>query len=155
LMRGCRGWQIAHGPGDQSLFRGLHGELEFFKPILASTDAGPKIEVEPWLEHWSRKYQGKTYVIAASTRGLTLGRWRWHEEAPADATMPDRRSRVTTDPFALRDETNSYGADQKVAVGPTVHGIQYLPDARAWPAGSKLVQWVRLDKVAPANLVFL
>jgi hypothetical protein len=155
LMRGCRGWQIAHGPGDQSLFRGLHGELEFFKPILASTDAGPKIDIEPWLEHWSRQYQGKRYLIAASTRGLTLGRWRWQQEAQADAKMPERRSRVTTDPFALRDETNSYGADQKVAVGPTVHGLQYLPDARAWPASSKLVQWVRLDKVAPSNLVFL
>jgi hypothetical protein len=156
LMRGCRGWQIAHGPGDQSLFRGLHGELEFFRPILASADKGPAVRVEPWLEHWSRRHQGKTYVIVASTRGLTLGRWRWHDEGQAKTDMPGRRSRVTSAPYALRSEINSYGADQAVPTGPTVHGIQYLPDARAWPAGTKLVQWVRLDpKAAPTNLVLL
>jgi hypothetical protein len=42
LMRGCRGWQFAHGPGDASLFRGLHGEMEFLKPLLASPDTGPR-----------------------------------------------------------------------------------------------------------------
>lgn len=67
LMRGCRGWQFAHGPGDASLFRGLHGEMEFFKPIVYSRDPGPKITIEPKLEHWSRRYQGKTYLIAATT----------------------------------------------------------------------------------------
>jgi len=37
-----------------------------------------------------------------------------------------------------------------------VYGVQYLPDARAWPKGSKLVQWVRLDgKALPRNLVVL
>jgi hypothetical protein len=155
LLRGCRGWQIAHGPGDQSLFRGLHGELEFFRPILASEDKGPAVKVEPWLEHWSRRHQGKTYVIAASTRGLTFGRWRWQDADDGKAKAPGR-SRVTTDPFALRDEANSYGADQKVGSGPGVHGIQYLPDARTWPAGTKLSVWVRTDaKAAPKNLVVL
>src|SRR5206468_2486045 len=75
LMRGCRGWQIAHGPGDASLFRGLHGELEFFKPIVASKDAGPAI-----------------------------------------------------------------------------HGIQYFPDARIWPKGTKVVQWVKLGVGQAASL---
>ncbi len=75
LMRGCRGWQFAHGPGDASLFRGLHGEMEFFKPIVASTDAGPEVTVEPWIEHWSRKHNGKQYIIAATTHGIALGRW--------------------------------------------------------------------------------
>lgn len=154
LMRGCRGWQIAHGPGDASLFRGLHGELEFFKPIAFSEEAGPKIDVQPSLEHWSRRYKGKTYLIAATTRGLTLGRWRWHEEP--DPKAPGKRSRVTTDAHLFLSETNSYGADQKVDQGPTIHGIQNLPDARAWPAGAKLVQWVRLDgKARPDNLVLL
>ncbi len=153
LMRGCRGWQIAHGPGDPSLFRGLHGELDFFKPIVAAGEPGPKIDIQPGIEHWSRRYKGKTYVIAATTRGLTLGRWRWHDEPEGG---PVARSRGTTDPHLYLAETNSYGADQKVDQGPTIHGIQYLPDARSWPAGSKLIQWVRLDaKARPDNLVVL
>src|SRR5262249_30569601 len=91
LMRGCRGWQFARGPADASLFRGLHAEMEFFKPIIASTDGGPEIRVEPWVEHWSRKHNRKVYVIAATTRGMGLGRWKWE----ADPT--GNRWRVTED----------------------------------------------------------
>lgn len=152
LMRGCRGWQIAHGPGDASLFRGLHGELEFFKPIVASKDPGPKVEVEPWIEHWSRRHQGKTYVIAATTHGIPLGRWQASEDAPPGS----KRSRLTQDRNELRDESNAYGIGAAPEAGPAIHGIQYLPDARAWPAGTKLVQWVKLDAAAaPKNLVLL
>jgi hypothetical protein len=155
LMRGCRGWQIAHGPGDQSLFRGLHGELAFLKPIVAAKDPGPAVRIEPWIEHWSRRHDGKTYLIAATTRGITLGSWRWSEE-PAAEKAPVGRSRVTDGLHECRDETNSYGADQPVERGPSIHGIQNLPSARAWPAGSKLVQWVRLDpRASPKNLVLL
>jgi hypothetical protein len=154
LMRGCRGWQIAHGPGDPSLFRGLHGELEFFKPIIASTEAAPKVQVQPLLEHWVGRHKGRTYLIAATTRGLGLGRWHWSGEAPGKA--PGRRFRITRDPSLVLNETNSYGADQPVDRGPAFHGVQYLPHARSWPAGTKLVQWVRLDgKATPANLVIL
>lgn len=35
---------------------------------------------------------------------------------------------------------NAYGVGQRTEQGPSVHGIQYLPDARPWPKGSKLVQ---------------
>ena len=39
---------------------------------------------------------------------------------------------------------------------PYVHGVQYLPDARRWPSGTMLVQWVWLDpKAPPQNLVIL
>jgi hypothetical protein len=154
LMRGCRGWQLAHGPGDASLFRGLHGELEFMKPIAYAEDAGPKVKIQPAMEHWSRRHNGKTYLIAATTRGLTMGRWRWQDET--DAKPPGKRSRVTADAHLFLSETNSYGADQKVDQGPSIHGIQNLPDARSWPKGTKLVQWVRLDaKARPDNLVLL
>jgi hypothetical protein len=145
LMRGCRGWQIAHGPGDASLFRGLHGELEFFKPIVASKDPGPKVEIEPWIEHWSRRHQGKTYIIAATTHGIPLGRWLSSEDAPPGA----KRSRLTHDRNELRDESNAYGIGGAPEAGPAIHGIQYLPDARTWPKGTKLVQWVKLDAAAP------
>ena len=57
LMRGCRGWQIAHGPGDQSLFRGLHGEVEFLKPIVHAADAGPAVR---WSRTWSTGRGGTT-----------------------------------------------------------------------------------------------
>lgn len=155
LMRGCRGWQIAHGPGDASLFRGLHGELEYLKPAAYSREPGPEVRTTPTLEHWSRRHDGKTYLIAASTRGLTFGRWHTKDaqEAPPAAGM---RCRVTSDPHLFLSETNSYGADQKVERGPSIHGIQNLPLARTWPAGTKLMQWVRIDpKTAPANLVIL
>lgn len=152
MMRGCRGWQIAHGPGDASLFRGLHGEIEFFKSVLASPDPGPKVAIEPGLEHWSRRFSGKTYIIAASTRGIPLGKWHWADEGPPGST----RSRLTDGRHELRDETNAYGIGSPAESGPTIHGIQYLPDARAWTKGSKLVQWVKLDaKAPPKNLVIL
>jgi hypothetical protein len=152
LMRGARGWQVAHGPADASLFRGLHGELEFLKPILASRDAVPEVRVEPWLEHLARRHGGKTYVLAATTRGIPLGHWTWADDAPEGS----RKSRVTGDGHELRDEANAYGIGGAAEKGPSAHGIQHLPDARAWPDGTKLVQWVKLDaKSPPKNLVVL
>ena len=141
LMRGCRGWQIAHGPGDASLFRGLHGEMEFFKPIIASTDPGPKVRVEPWLEHTARRHQGKTYLMAASTHGIPLGHWQWSDDA-APGTL---RSRMTQGRNELRDETNAYGIGQTPESGVAIHGLQYLPDAKTWPKGTKLIQYVKID----------
>ncbi|MCS7045878.1 MAG: hypothetical protein NZO58_05940 [Gemmataceae bacterium] len=152
MMRGARGWQIAHGPGDASLFRGLHGELEFWKPILASQDPGPKITTPAGIESWSRRYQGKTYLIAATTRGLGLGKWRWHHD-PNDR-FP--HSRLTVDRYLHLSETNSYGADQPVEQGPTIHGLHYLPQARTYPKGTVFQQWLKLDaQAAPKNLVVL
>ena len=149
LMRGCRGWQIAHGPGDASLFRGLHGELEFWKPIVASPDAGPKIEVEPSIEHWSRRHAGKLYIIAATTHGIGMGSWEWNESPSKHA------GRLTTDRHELRDESNAYGIGEEPATGPAMHGIQYLPDARAWPKGTKLVQWLEVSNKDTKNIVVL
>jgi hypothetical protein len=41
-------------------------------------------------------------------------------------------------------------------IQPSLHGVQYLPDARPWPRGSRLTQWVRLDPESPPrNLVVL
>lgn len=149
LMRGCRGWQIAHGPGDASLFRGLHAELEAMKPIAYSQDPGPKIQIQPEMEHWSRRHNGKTYLIAATTRGMTLGHWRL---PPAEKGV--KPLRVTGKPHLHLSDANSYGADQKIDLGPSIYGIQYLPNAKTWPAGSKLVQTIRLnDKERPENLV--
>ncbi len=149
LMRGCRGWQMAHGPGDASLARGLHGELELMKPIVASPDPGPPVRIEPWIEHWSRRYRGKTYIIAATTHGIGFGHWR----AGQDSSPPSGRARVTEGRAERRDEANAYGLGGDGPGGAlsgsyAAHGIQYLPTARSWPAGSRLVQWVRLDAEA-------
>jgi hypothetical protein len=137
LMRGCRGWQVAHGPADASLFRGLHGELERMKPYAYSNDPGPQVATTPRLEHWSRAQGGKTVIVAATTRGIALGQWRWNE-------APGGRARVTDAAFTPMDESDSYGIGQSLAPGSRAHGLQYLPDARAWPAGSRLVQWVQI-----------
>ena len=151
LMRGCRGWQIAHGPGDASLFRGLHGEIEFWKPIVASKDPGPQVTVEPWIEHWSRKHNGKTYIIAATTHGIPFGKWETSDDAPPGS----KHSRLTAWRHELRDESNAYGIGEFPETGPAFHGIQYLPDARSWPKGTKIVQWVKLGKEPLSGLVIL
>ncbi|OGV62737.1 MAG: hypothetical protein A2498_02725 [Lentisphaerae bacterium RIFOXYC12_FULL_60_16] len=152
LMRGARGWQIAHGPGDTTLFRGLHGEMELIKPVVYSPDFGPAVSVEPWLEHWSRRHNGKTYIAAATTHGLANGRWHWAE----DAGCPAGRARVTGLPAEWRSEDNGYGINQELFRGPSLHAMQNLPDARKWPAGSRLIQWVKLDPSSmPSNLVIM
>lgn len=161
LMRGVRGWQMAHGPADPSLFRGLHGEMELIKPAVYSKDKGPAVTIEPWIEHWSRRHNGKTYLAAATTHGLTLGNWRWISEPGASTpgvavSAPGGRARVTGKPHDWRQEDNGYAMDKQPYQGPSVHSIQWLPDAKSWPAGTKLVQWVRLDPMSPPqNLVLL
>jgi hypothetical protein len=151
LMRGCRGWQIAHGPGDASLFRGLHGELEFWKPIVATAPpspsgrgaggegAPPKVRIEPWIEHKAWKHQGKAYIVAATTRGIPFGRW----------TATDAGTRATEGSNELRDETNAYGIGAVPESGFPTHGVQYLPDARVWPKRAWLEVGVKIDPQAP------
>lgn len=152
MMRGARGWQIAHGPADPSLFRGLRAEMEYITPALYSKDPGPAIAIEPAMEHWSRRAGGKTTIVAATTHGLTMGLWRWVD----DTNGPTARVRETGSPGETRLEDNAYGIGQNVFKGPSLHSIQYLPDARAWPAGSRLRQWVKVDPQAAAkNLVLI
>ena len=139
LMRGCRGWQFAHGPGDQSLFRGLHGEMEFMKPIMYSAETGPAVQIEPAIEHVTRQHGGKLYIIAATTHGMAFGNWR------ANGTNRLTEARTLT----YRDEANCYGLAEKIEHTAGVIGIQCVPDPRTWPAGTKLVQAVRLDPQAP------
>jgi len=140
MMRGCRGWQIAHGPGDQSTFRGLHAEMEFMKPIIYAQDMGPEIGISPWLEHWSRRYNGKTYLAAAVTHPLVHGRWTWSDEKNA----PFTRSRTSTSTLFEKEEALSY------------QGIQYLPRTITVAPGAKLVQWVKLTPGRiPKSLVLM
>src|SRR5262245_32631513 len=145
LMRGARGWQIAHGPGDASTFRGLHAELKFFEPAIYSKEKPPAVRTEPPLEHLARRHKGKTYVVAATTHGLTFGTWRW-----ADERSPAGRGRASAGRHDWSDESNGYNASGGPrASGPAFHGTQYLPDARTWPAGSKLVTWIKIDPKSP------
>ncbi|HKB41282.1 MAG TPA: hypothetical protein VKD72_32960, partial [Gemmataceae bacterium] len=152
LMRGARGWQIAHGPGDPSTFRGLHAELKSLVPVIYSKEKTPDVRTEPALEHMVRRHGGKTYVVAATTHGMNFGTWRWSDEK-----SPAGRSRVTSDRHEWSDESNGYNATGgPPSVGPCPHGIQYLVALRKWPKGSKLTTWVKLDaKAAPKNLVAL
>jgi hypothetical protein len=145
LMRGARGFQIAHGPGDASLFRGLGGELEGLKPVLWSTEPGPAVRMSPDMEHWVRGQGGRTYIMAATTRGLTFGRWRWQE----GASGPHGRARVSEGETVVRDEANSYGIGDTPIAGPSLHGIQFIPEPIRHTGGSRLVQWVWLDPTTP------
>jgi len=160
FMRGARGWQIAHGPGDVTTFRGLHGEMKWIEPAAFSKDKGPAVSVTPKIEHWSRRANGKTYIVAATTHGVTSGSWRWgdmvgdtKEFAP---TAQAGRPRVTRGAGILQQDDNGYGiGGHMVYPGPTVHSIQWLPDSRSWPKGTKLVQWVRIDAAAPPKSLVL
>jgi hypothetical protein len=139
MMEGARGWQMAHGPGDASLFRGLHGEVEFWRPILAS---GKAIDVDctPSLEHWAANYQGKTWLMAATSHPLWFGYAQWDaSDGPAGAAgswllhKPEGNFAPVTTPRTWLGRTYGY------------HGMQNLPQPRHWPAGSVLHQWIKLD----------
>lgn len=151
LMRGVRGWQMAHGTGDQSLFRGLHGEMEFIKPIAYSLDKGAAVRIEPAMEHFSRKHNGKQYVIAATTRGLGFGHWKTSNEQ-----TPGGRPRETLAHHPLNQIGSAHRGTDEPGKDVAVHGVQYLPHARKFPVGSKLVQWIKLDRSNPVrNLVLI
>ena len=150
LMRGARGWQIAHGPGDASLMRGLHAELRYLQPFVYSKEQPPAVTIEPGVEFMTRKLGNKTLVVAATTHGMSFGNWQWSNEKSEHG-----RARVTADPHVFRDESDGYHATGDPAAPSLVpHGIQYLPNAQKGPAGSKLVTWAKLDvKNPPKSLV--
>jgi hypothetical protein len=152
LMRGGRGWQIAHGPSDATTFRGLHGEIAALEPAVYSQDAGPAVEVDPPIEHWSRRAGGKTYVIAATTHPLPFGRWLWSDEAPGAAG----RARVSDSsiPFG-RNENPVDAIVEQIQPGWVAYGIDSFPGARAWPAGTKLSQWVKIDRASASSGIAL
>jgi hypothetical protein len=152
LMRGVRGWQIAHGPGDSSTFRGLHAELRCLQPAIYSREKPPVVKIEPPVEYLVRKLGNRTIIIAATTHGLSFGNWR-----PSAEKSPAGPARVTADPHVFRDESDGYHATGEPAPQSLCpHGIQNLVAARKWSAGSKLVTWVKLDpKATPRNLVAL
>ncbi len=152
LMRGARGWQMAHGPSDATTFRGLHGEMEFWKPIAARGEPVRGIVVEPAVEHWSRRFDGKTYVIAATTHAQTLGAWRWSDDPPGEAG----RARVTTATEGDEDDGILSQLLQRSAPTLITHAIDELPEPPTFPAGSRLVQWVKPDASSvPRNLLLL
>ena len=107
---------------------------------------------EPWIEHFSRRANGKTYLVAATTHGLTLGTWHWSEQRDPQAG----RARITERTSEFRAAGNNYGTDAYRDLGPRMIGIENLPDARIWPVCSRLMQWIKLDsKDSPKNLVVL
>ncbi|GDY22293.1 hypothetical protein LBMAG56_36400 [Verrucomicrobiota bacterium] len=164
LMRGTRGWQLAHGPADPSTFKGLHGELRHLQPAIYSHETPPVVTIAPGIEHMVRKVGGKTTIIAATTHGLTFGNWR---PAPRDPrrgliispnvsearlgaeVFPVGITRVTVDPHIFRDESDGYHATgEPDSLSWVPHGINHLTDPKKWPVGSKLVTWVKLDRAA-------
>ncbi|NBY03410.1 MAG: hypothetical protein EBQ87_15750 [Planctomycetes bacterium] len=151
LMRGARGWQVAHGPSDPSVFRGLQAELRHLQPLIYSHEKTPAVSISPPLENMVRKAGNKTILIAASTHGLTFGNYRHSlEKSPAG------KSRVTADPHIFRDESDGYHAPggEPASLSWVPHGVQYLVDPRKYAKGSKLVTWVKLDaKAPPKNLM--
>ncbi len=151
LMRGARGWQIAHGPGDPSLLRGLHAELRHVQPFVYSKEKPPEVKIGPGFEHMTRKLGNKTLIVAATTHGIPFGNWR-----PFAAGGIPSLAVETAPSVAYGDEADGYKrADDPAAPKFVGHGIQYLPNPQKWPAGSKLVTRVYLDKLEPKGLALL
>ena len=77
---------------------------------------------------------------------MAFGNWRANE-----ATRTTEARTLT-----YRDEANCYGLAEKIEHTAGVIGIQYLPDPRVWPAGTKLVQAVRFTtNSVPTSLAAL
>ena len=152
LIRGVRGWQIAHGPGDASTFRGLHAELRQLQPAIYSTEKPTATTIEPPLEHLTRRLGRKTYIVVATTHGMSFGNWRWSAERSEHG-----RARETAATNIVRDESEGYRATGEPRAQTLVlHGIQNLIHPRKWPAGTKLVTWLKLDeRSTPKNVVAL
>lgn len=153
LIRGARGWQVAHGPGDPSVFRGLQAEMRHLHPLIYSHEKAPEVSISPPLEKMVRQAGNKTLLIAASTHGLTFGNYRKSEDS-----SPAGKSRVTTDPHIFRDESDGYHApgNEPALISWVPHGVQYIANPQKWAKGSKLVTWVKLDpKAPPKNLIAL
>lgn len=152
LIRGARGWQIAHGPGDASTMRGLHAELESLRPAIYSKDAAPNVTITPPLEYLVRRHGGETYLVVASTHGMSFGNWRF-----VGSNQGPDGTRESVDPHIFRDESDGYHATGEPPHRALVpHGIQNLIHPRAWPAGTKLVTSVKLDSTTPPkNLIAL
>src|SRR5205085_3187497 len=95
---------------------------------------------------WSRRVDGKTYIVAATTHPLTFGRWRWSEHV----NSPAHRVRISDGslPPAVPDNAMDRLAEQ-AQPGWIVHGIDSFPDARSWKPGTRLVQRVELDPRDP------
>lgn len=153
LIRGCRGWQMAHGPGDSTTFRGLHGEVQALMPFVYSKAQPPKVTIEPGMENMVRRLDKKILIVAATTHGVPLGTWRWDDSLKGPG---GERVCVTDRPHEVRDDGNGYAVSDTPEIGPSIHGIAHIADPRAWPKGSKLTQWVKIDpKAPPAGLCLL
>lgn len=151
LMRGARGWQFAHGPGDASLFRGLHGELAHLKAAAFSLETPPAVRTTPAIESWSGRAEGRVFVVAATTHGIPIGR-----HLTLGERGPGGRARLTESAGGAPSDT-----DGELLAGGTgwraaLHGIEYLPDARSWPGGSRLSQWLFINPSrSPRSLAIL
>jgi hypothetical protein len=111
------------------------------KPIVASAEPRPSIRIDPWIEHWSRRHQGKTYIIAATTHGLAFGQWKLDVVAGTP-------SRLTEAPTQTSEESTTDELGRILPAEFAVHGIEHLPGSRSWPAGSRLIQIVQVDDAA-------
>jgi hypothetical protein len=74
-------------------------------------------------------------------RPLAPGRGLGHPAGPVASPRRPPSSGTKPTPSVSAGPLRGYAA----------HGIQYLPSARAWPVGSRLVQWVQLDGTYSAS----
>ena len=151
LIRGARGWQLAHGPSDPSVFRGLQAELRHLQPLIYSHEKPSSVKISPPLENMVKKSGNKNLIIAATTHGLTFGNYRESSDV-----SPDGKSRVSHDPHIFRDESDGYHAPgmEPASISIAPHGIQYISNPQKHDEESKLSTWVKLDsKNPPKNIV--
>jgi hypothetical protein len=99
IIRGQRGFVQIGRWGDNTLYRGLNGELRYLEKFIFEPEGKPTLEVEPVdaenmpkavgakaerhlpkVSFMERTVGGTTYVIATNAQPICQGDWAWSEE---------------------------------------------------------------------------
>lgn len=80
IIRGHTGYTIIGIPGDNTLFRGMNGEMRFFETFMFSKEKTPKVEVSENIEYMVRKKGKSTFILATNAGPVIGGDWKWSTE---------------------------------------------------------------------------
>lgn len=136
IIRGHTGYTIIGIPGDNTLYRGMNGEIRFIEPILFSKEKPRDVTVSPRVEHIVRSLGGKTYVLATNAGPVIGGDWEW-STAIKDQGIASHTGDCLWNRFHpfMRDYHNHFFKDmQPVAVKKGDKIVQYVQI----PSGAKV-----------------
>ena len=143
LMRGCRGWQIAARPGRPVPLPWPARRARVPQADRRLDGPRPGRTIEPPIEHWSRRHDGKLYLIAATTRGIPFGA---RTRGPGGPGVPSP-VRPATRPGDRPDFTASRSSRRPTGPRGPAHAVGPARPHRAPP--TNLASWSRPTAVDP------